>query len=253
MQNKCLYCGKSLVGLTNWRQRKYCSASCGNKLKLRIKKPGCQSKLWQHEPEAFERAMEMYWRGLGGVQIARRTGIPSGTIYSWIHDFGAQREREMLPKSPCEKLIKGNSIRERFVAAKSADEWREVLLDSVQADDIIQNTRIHLVCGKFYGHSVKKLTMIIFEKLKDDPLNGQVYAFCSKCGDIITTIAWYSPIFNISRYIKTRGTFVWPQERLGVSIEITRGEFEKLISLQKDGEYMRKPLISCGFHDIIDV
>ncbi|MCL1877233.1 MAG: hypothetical protein FWF80_00070, partial [Defluviitaleaceae bacterium] len=86
---KCVYCGQPLPISSQLYKRKYCSKTCGNKHKLRLKKPEVQAKLWQHETETFKSAMEMYWSGLGGAAISRHFGIPVGTIYSWIHDFGA--------------------------------------------------------------------------------------------------------------------------------------------------------------------
>ena len=84
---KCVYCGAALPTTSQLYKRKYCGYTCGNKHKLRIKKPDVQTKLWQHKPEVFEAAMKMYWNGHGGAAIARHFGIPVNTAYSWIHDF----------------------------------------------------------------------------------------------------------------------------------------------------------------------
>ena len=131
MQNKkCVYCGRELPTTSQLYKRKYCGVTCSNKYKLRQKNPDVQAKLWQHEPEVFESAMEMYWNGHGGAEIARRYGIPVNTAYSWIHDFGDGRiraEPNVLPKVARPKI---KSIKVRFKEAQSADEWRGALREN---------------------------------------------------------------------------------------------------------------------------
>ena len=234
LNKNCLYCGTSLNGMCQAHRRKYCSTTCGNKYKLRQKKPGVQEKLWQHEPDVFQSAMEMYWSGISSAAISRHFGIPVGTMYSWVHDFGAQRERAKQNNRYDEKLIQSSSLKESFRLAQNADEWREILDSSEsQSAESQENAIINLVCGKLHGQSANKLASVVYEKLKDDPLNGKTYAFCNKCGNAITTISWSEPIYHIARYVKTSGTFIWPDEKLGKSIEIKRDGFDHLISMQK--------------------
>jgi len=231
---KCLYCGAQLPDSSQWFKRKYCSASCGNKYKLRIKKPDVQAKLWQHEACVFERAMEMYWEGISSAAIARNLKIPVGTMYSWVHDFGDQRERAKPTISFQENPIHIWSLRESFRLAQSAGEWLEILQNNAsQNEESYESTTLSLVCGNLHGQSANKLASVIYEKLKDDPLSGKTYAFCNKGQNTITTIAWNEPIYHMAKYIKTHGTFIWPHEKLGKAIEITRAVFDHLISLQK--------------------
>jgi len=230
----CIYCGAKLPESAQSHKRKYCGESCRNKYKLRIKKPGVQAKLWQHEPEVFERAMEMYWSGIGSARIARHLGIPVGTMYSWVHDFGGQKKRAEPIIEYKEKPIHIWSLKECFRLAQSAEDWHGILENNaIQAEEPSANASISLVCGKLHGQSAGKCAAVVYEKLKENPMNGKTYAFCNKCANAITTISWNEPIYHIARYIKTHGTFIWPDEKLGKSIEVTKGEFEYLISLQK--------------------
>jgi transposase-like protein len=233
VQNKkCVYCGVELPVSSQLHKRKYCSKSCSNKYKWRIKKPDCQEKLWQHEAEVFERAMELYWCGLGGAEIARHFAIPAGTVYSWIHDFGGQKERVEPAVLP--EVMRLKSPKERFRAAKSADEWLEVLRDNTPAaEDSFEDLSARLVCGVIHGQSVSKLSTVIYESLKENPLSGMSYAFCNKRQNTITVLAWKAPVFNISRYMKAYGTFIWPHENLGTTIEVTNAEFDRLLFLKK--------------------
>ena len=230
----CLYCGLKLPESSQSYKRKYCSQSCGNKYKLRQKKPDVQAKLWQHEPNVFANAMEMYWSGYSSAAIARRFGIPVGTVYSWVHDFGDQKERAEPTIQLNEKPIHMLSLTECFRLTQNAGEWVGVLRGAALADEALYaNAAIKLVCGKLHGYSAPKLAAVVYEKLKEDPLSGKTYAFCNKCGNAITTISWNEPIYHVERYIKTHGTFIWPDEKLGKSIEIASADFDHLISLQK--------------------
>jgi len=234
INQSCIYCGASLIGMCQPHRRKFCSTTCSNKYKLRQKKPDVQTKLWQHEPAIFEGAMEMYWAGISSAAIARNYGIPVGTMYSWVHDFGRQKERAK-PTIPFEEnQIHIWSLKECFRLARSAEDWHAILHDNAErADEPYADARINLVCGRLHGQSAGKCAAVVYERLKEDPCGGKTYAFCNKCGNAITTISWNEPIYHIERYVKTHGTFIWPDEILGASIEVSRAEFDHLISLQK--------------------
>gem|GEM_PF-3790186 len=232
-QVNCLYCGKSLFGMCQLRTRKFCCVSCRNKYKLRLKKPDVQEKRWVHEREIFKQAMEMYWSGIGSAAISRKLKIPVGTMYSWVHDFGGERVRAEPVIYLDEETPHVWSLKECFRQAINAEKWLELLQNVAQNDESFEDDIIWLVCGKLQGQSASRLNTVIFEKLKADPLNGETFAFCNKCGNIVTTIAWREPIYHIAKYIKTQGTFIWPEVKLGKSIQVTKTEFEHLIALQK--------------------
>ena len=237
---KCEYCGAVLPESSQLYKRKYCSDSCGNKYKLRIKNPGVQAKLWQHESAVFEEAMIMYWSGIGSAAISRKLNIPVGTMYSWVHDFGDERKRAKSRIYLDEELPHTWSLKECFRHAQNAKEWLTLLQNVTQNDSSLKDEAVQLVCGKLYGQSASKLASVIFEKLKADPLSGETFAFCNKCGNVITTISWNEAIYHVARYIKTRGTFIWPDENLGKTIEVTRTEFGHLIALKKSMRGNRK-------------
>jgi transposase-like protein len=244
---ECGYCGKSLEGMASLNRRMYCSQSCGAKARNQKGLVNRPHKLWQHEPSIFKKAMEMYWSGISSAVIARELDIPVGTMYSWVHDFGWQRERAKPVMQFEEKQIHNWSLKEYFRLADSAGEWLEILRDNAfQGEDTYENASVILVCGTLHGQSAGKLAGIIYEKLKDDPLNGKTYAFCNKCRNAITTIAWNEPVYHISRYIKAYGTFIWPDEKLGSVIEIKRVEFEHLIFLKKTRKSAEKACVNAG-------
>jgi transposase-like protein len=81
-------------------KRKYCSKTCGNKYKLRQKKPDVQETLLQHDLAVFEEAVNTYRNCSGGAEIARKYEMPARTVYSWIHDFGRLKERADIATLP---------------------------------------------------------------------------------------------------------------------------------------------------------
>lgn len=215
---KCLCCGNRFEAQRK-ETRKYCSRQCGSKATYRRQYQDNANKLWAHEKSVFDAAMELYWSGEESSVISRRLNIPVGTIYSWVHDFGEEKQRI-------------EPLKDRLSLARSANEWLVALRENTLWEKDVEET-FCLVCGKLHGQSVYKLTTVVFERLKENPLNGKVYAFCNKGGNTITTLAWREPIFHISKYIKVSGTFIWSQEKLGTAIDVTKTEFEHLISLQK--------------------
>ena len=230
----CLYCGKNFIYPAHSIHRKYCSRSCGSKASYNRGEPGETYKVWGHDKSVFDAAMELYWSGEESNTIARRLSIPIGTIHSWVHDFGSQRQR----KEPLKKLLQ---------VAGSAEEWQEALCENTSVDgDGFDDLPVRLVCGRIHGQSVAKFTSVIYERLQDNPLSGSVYAFCNKTGTAITTFAWKEPVYQITKNIKLHGTFIWPHEDLGKTIEVTRVEFNRLLFLNKQeilAERMAKNLV----------
>ncbi len=217
----CRYCGSSLKGIFRESRRKYCSKQCSRKATYRRYHPDRPHKLWVHEKSVFETAMELHWNGEESGAIARRLDIPVGTVYSWVHDFGGMRER----REPLKVLLR---------TASSAEEWLKALRENTAAEDeALTNQTIHLVCGTVQGTSADRFISIIYESLRDNPLCGNVYAFCNKMSNTITTFAWKTPVFQITKNIKMHGTFIWPHEDLGKRIEVTKAEFNRLLFLNK--------------------
>jgi hypothetical protein len=171
-------------------------------------------------------------------------------------------EPEILPKS-VRPAIK--SPKERFKDAESVGELLEVLRENIaMSEESFGDVTIRLVCGVLHGQSAGKLAGVISESVKEDPLSGISYAFCNKGRNTITVIAWKAPVYVLSKYVKARGTFLWPHEDLGEIIEVTKTEFDSLLFV---GKYKKsfgnnventvvissKTLISWGFHDTMSV
>jgi transposase len=125
-------------------------------------------------------------------------------------------------------------LKERFRTAGSAGEWLETLRENrLPEDEAFEDLTVHLVCGTLHGQSANKLATVVYESLKEDPQSGRGYAFCNKGRNTIAVLSWKAPVYRISKYVKVRGTFIWPHEELGKTIEITKAEFDRLLLLEK--------------------
>jgi len=117
----CQHCGKSLAGMNNLSNRKYCSRSCQQKARYARNRPSERQKM-KFDPALRARALELYWGGLGQTTIAQHLGVATGTVDSWVHNFGGLRECR-----PTKEAMALRTPEERFRAAETADEWLEAL------------------------------------------------------------------------------------------------------------------------------
>jgi len=221
----CEYCGKSLAGMKPLSNRKYCSKSCGRKAIYYKNHP--DSGRMKFDPEVRAKALELYWGGLEGTAIAKHLSIAEGTVYSWIHDFGHLRKRERIPE-----IMALRPIKERLKEANSQEEWNRILREGAVDGE---TSLIHLVCGTFEGKGeINHLASIVSDILKQDPRNGETYAFCSILYNQISTICWQLGAFRYTKLPKKRGEYFWPERTVGLQIEVRKNEFEYLLSLQKN-------------------
>jgi len=232
-ERACAYCGKSLAGMKRVSNRKYCSESCSGKAEYARKHPVKKRK--EFDPELRAGALELYWDGLGGTAISEHLDVPDGTVRSWIHDFGHLRKRRRKPE-----VLALRSVKERLSDAKSPEEWKQILREGAPGDDLVKT---HLVCGTFNGWGeINHLASIVYDILKRDPRDGDVYAVCSRYHDQISTICWRGGAFRFSKLPKKRGKYIWPGTDVGLQVEVNENEFEYLLSLEKNKS--RKPEIA---------
>ena len=124
-------------------------------------------------------------------------------------------------------------MRRQLENAKTADEWAEMLRNSASVTE--KSDTVILVCARLYGSGAPgRYIGIASEQFWHEGFyEGICVAFCNVLKNAITTIEWRGENFHLTRTFKTSGAFVWPDEKLGRSIEVTRAEFEHLISLKK--------------------
>jgi hypothetical protein len=92
-----------------------------------------------------------------------------------------------------------------------------------------------LVCSRLHGSGAPgRYVSIAAEQFwQKDFCDGTCVAFFNILRNAVTTIEWHGENFQMTRTFKTSGTFVWPDEKLGNSIEITRADFERLLGIKK--------------------
>ena len=222
LKRACTVCGKDLPPL----HCKYCGKKCERKAKY-VREAAAQGIKPRHiYYERRRKARELHQHGVSSGSIAQLLNVPQQTVEKWLC-----RSRT-VKKFP--------SLRRRLENAKTADEWTKILRNSASATE--RSDRIILVCAGLRGSGGPgRYIGIAYEQYWHKAFyDGVCVAFCNTLKNAITTIEWREENFYLTRTLKTYGTFVWPDEKLGMSIEIRRAEIECLISLKKTRKTVEK-------------
>jgi len=216
LKRMCPVCGKDVPPPLN---RKYCSKKCYDRVKYarEAAAKGIKRRLINYERR--RKALELYQDGYDRGSIAQLVNVPRQTVKKWL--YLSEAAKNFPP------------LRRQLENAETADEWAEILRNSASATE--RSDTVILVCARLHGSgSPGRYIGIAWEQFwHEDFYAGVCVAFCNILKNAVTTIEWRGYNFHLTRTFKTSGTFVWPDEKLGRSIEITRAEFEHLISLKK--------------------
>jgi hypothetical protein len=174
-----------------------------------------------------QKTLELYQNGFDSGSIAQLINVPKQRVDNWLYRSRFKAAKKFPPLKKCPPL------RLRLENAKTADEWVEILRNSESATE--KSDTIILVCAKLHGSGAPgRYIGIASEQFWHEGFyDGICVAFCNILKNAITTIEWRGDNFYLTRTFKISGKFTWPDEKLGRSIEITKAEFERLISLKK--------------------
>jgi len=224
----CPVCGKDIPSLN----RKFCSKKCCQRAKYvrNIVAKGIKRRSVNYEGR--QKTLELYQYGYDSDSIARLINVPRQTVENWLYRYEAAKNFPPL--------------RRRLENAETADEWAEILRNSASATE--KPDMVILVCARLHGSGAPgRYIGIASEQFWHEGFyDGACVAFCNILKNTITTIEWSGENFHLTRTFKTSGTFVWPDEKLGRSIEVTRAEFEYLISLKKARKSLKKTWNTAG-------
>jgi hypothetical protein len=211
----CLDCGKELQP----PKSKYCCAKCWRRAKYERETAPRNPKRRSSKHERRREGLALYQQGYDSASVAQLVNVSLQTVRNWLYHTKSARNF-----SPVRILLQN---------AKTADEWTEILRNS--ATDAEKSDTVILVCARLHGSGGPgRYIGIASEQFWHKGFHdGACVAFCNMMKNIITTIEWRGENCHMTRTVKPSGTFVWPDEKLGRSIEITRAEFERLISLKK--------------------
>jgi hypothetical protein len=221
----CPICGKDVPPPLN---RKYCSKKCCQNAKYErsLEAKGIKKRFIDYEGR--RKTLELYQGGLDCCFIAQHLGIPKQRVENWAHHSKVTKSAEISPE-----MAALRPLRRQLEDAKTADEWAELLRNSISVAE--RSNRVMLVCARLHGSGApgRYIGIASEQYWHEDFYDGVCVAFCNILKNAITTIEWRGENFHLTRTFKTSGTFVWPDEKLGRSIEVTRAAFEHLISLKK--------------------
>ena len=216
MKRVCQVCGKDVPPL----HRKYCGKKCERKAKYAREAAAQGIKPRYVYYKNRRKAIELCQHGFGSSSIAQLLNVPQPTVEKWI--YHCKTAKKNFP-----------SLRRRLKDAKTTDEWTKILRNSACTTE--KTDTVILVCARLHGSggSGRYIGIASEQFWHEDFHDGVCVAYCSILENVITTIEWREENFYLTRTFKTSGKFVWPDEKLGRSIEVTRAEFEHLISLKK--------------------
>ena len=227
----CPICGKDVPPPAN---RKYCSDKCKRRAKYERSRTVKGIKRRFIDYENRKKALELYQCGFEYALIAQKIDVPQQKVKKWLY------------RSDVVKNFR--PLRRQLENAKTAEEWSEILRNSkIPAQGRLD--AVVLVCARLHGSGAPgRYISIAAEQIwREDFYDGVCVAFCNILKNAITTIEWRGDNFHLTRTFKTSGTFVWPNENLGRSIEITRVEFDRLISLKKQRKNAENTCIYTNF------
>jgi transposase-like protein len=229
-ERTCPVCGGNVPLPLN---RKYCCDKCKwtAKYERDAEAKGIKRRFVDYESQ--EKTLHLYRQGYNCSSIAQTLGISKETAKSRIYKSGLPKEIRPL--------------RHRLEAAKTAEEWAEILRNSETMPE--RSNAVILVCARLHGSGApgRYISIASEQFWQKGFYDGVCVAFCNILKNAITTIEWRGENFHLTRTFKTSGTFVWPDEKLGGSIEVTRSEFERLISLKKQAKNSEKPCVHTDF------
>jgi hypothetical protein len=231
-ERTCPVCGKEVPPPL---KRKYCCNQCSRKAQYAraaaIK--GIPPRFIDRENR--QKTFELYRRGFDCGSIAELINIPYETVGNRVYHSDVWKEFR--------------PTRHQLEHAQTADERAEILRDSGNPPE--RSDRVILVCARLRGTGApgRYISIAAQQFWNEDFYNGSRVAFCSILKNAITTIEWSADgdNFRLTRIFKISGTFVWPDEKLGRSIEVTSAEFDHLISLKKHRKSAKNACIHSGF------
>ena len=226
----CPVCGGNVPFPLN---RKYCSEKCQRKARYARNAAAKGTKPRSYNYERRQEAIELYQRGFHYALIAEMLNVPKQRAKNWIYRSDITKEFR--------------SLRHQLENANTVDEWTETLRNSTVPAE--RSDTVILVCSRLHGSGAPgRYVSIAAEQFWCENFHGGTcVAFCNILKNAITTVEWRGENFHLTRTFKVSGTFVWPDEKLGKSIEVTRAEFERLICLKKQNKNAENTCISTSF------
>ena len=120
----------------------------------------------------------------------------------------------------------------RRISAADIEVWREKLTQAAKAGGAgKRGKRVRLVCGTTSMYTgLDGLIAIVRYHLRCDPYDGSVYVFRDASGSKLKYIEWDGQSFIQGKRTAQSGTYPWPPAAAGTGVEVSKKEFEYLLS-----------------------
>ncbi len=191
----CAYCGRELTG----DQKKYCSRECYRKAMEET-----------HEERVCQWCGDTFSTYTGGDQRYCSRTCATAAMSA---PNGYQRGRHRIPAGDKESWHK------RLTEATRNQKWDG------------GGKQVILVCGATSMYTgLDGLAAIVQYRLKRNPYNGSIYVFRDSSGTMLKYIEWDGQSFCQGKRRAQSGTYPWPNDTEGETLEISEREFRYLLS-----------------------
>jgi len=175
------------------------------------------------------------------MAITDALGISLQTLKGWIRRYARESDGNWRRRRKSRPKMQAKRIHYSYSESKTAAEWLSALREGVNdkqycvCDSALESRSIFLVCGVTdIRKSAGSLSTVIQSRLRMNPFEGDVFAFCGKKRDQIRYIYWDGSGFNVVLRGRERGTYPWPPPKLGSVISITSEDFEVVLRGERD-------------------
>lgn len=130
------------------------------------------------------------------------------------------------------RLTHSDEYGQRCIRTKNPTAWRRQLMELTNKTviDTPKDYRILLVCGTMNLVSTDILVNFIRFELCCDPFDGNAYVFCNGGHSHLKWLRWDGCGFCVGSRQAEWGSYPWPPEKEGFTVEITELEFTFLCS-----------------------
>ena len=219
--SQCQLCGKEFRVYSGY-SRKFCSKACAALGYTRGCKVDEVIEGYKKPPRVSLKSEALRLRVAGHrySAIARSLGLSVNTVKSWCLRAGMGKP----------KTYESCVIPRRVT---DPEDWLERLnaLDPPRLCSPKQRQRVFLACGitKISG-GVDVLCAVVEYRLKMDPYNGDIYAFCDWNHKRLKWIWWDGSGFCVGLRRMEYGVYPWPCAQMGKILELSEEEFSFLLS-----------------------
>jgi hypothetical protein len=200
-----------------------------------------ERQLQEHCISIRDLAVQLYLDGYGRQTITVALSLSKYAMMAWLanREYDEKSGWQAIPRARARRRSGGNVDERRRSNVSTADEWLKKL--RAEYKDVgcetpgFENRSINLMCGTVgVRKSADNLAALITARLKLDPRDGNIYAFCGKKREHMKYLFWDGNGFRVLSRRRERGTYPWPPEKFGAAIPVTAQDFSLILQGERE-------------------